>query len=82
MWQSDHVGKGSAFKADARGAHKEETLDGDSLMEKYELKEKVKYLWNGIGHDYSVIPQKCYDSCSFKSICRVTDELKEEAEGG
>ncbi|SES68350.1 PD-(D/E)XK nuclease family protein [Anaerobranca gottschalkii] len=56
--------------------------DGESLITEYNLKEKIKELWERIGYDYSVKPLQCYDSCIYKNLCRVTDDLKEEGENG
>ncbi|QNO16013.1 PD-(D/E)XK nuclease family protein [Alkalicella caledoniensis] len=80
VWRVEHAGKGSIFDVSSR-TNKEEDLDGDSFLNRYNLKKRIKELWANSGFDYSVKPLKYYSSCPYNGICRVTDELKEEGEG-
>lgn len=79
VWQKDNAGPKGRFKVSSR-TNKEDCLEGESLMDKYKLKDKIKELWLNSHFDYSVRPLLCYESCPYNGICRVTDELKEEGD--
>ncbi|WP_350345061.1 PD-(D/E)XK nuclease family protein [Proteinivorax tanatarense] len=80
VWQSEHAQRGSKFKASS-AANKEECLNSDVLFDKYNLTARIGELFEKIRYDYSVTPLKCYGGCPYNIVCRVTDELIEEAEG-
>lgn len=80
VWREEHFGKNNRFGVHAR-ATKEETLEAEVLLAKYELKERLKQLWLGSSQDFSVKPLKCMSSCVYKPVCRVTQDLIEEGEG-
>lgn len=79
VWRKDNAGVKGRFKVSGR-TNKEDTLEGDTLMEKYKLKDKIKELWLSSHYDYSVRPLDCHDCCPYNGVCRVSDELKEEGE--
>ena len=79
VWRTEHVVRNNPFKI-YHSANKEESLDGEILLTKYNLKEKIKELWEKSSFHYSVKPLVCFPSCPYNGICRVTDELKEEGE--
>ncbi|WP_096198894.1 PD-(D/E)XK nuclease family protein [Bacillus sp. FJAT-45350] len=81
VWRQEHVGKGSSFKVTHHCKNVEETLEGHTLLDKYELKQRVRHLWEKSSTDFSVKPLDCHSSCPYKLVCRVTDEQKEEGEG-
>lgn len=80
VWREEHFGKGSRFDV-YHTATKEESLEGETLLAKYELKKRLKQLWHGSSSDFSVKPIKCMNSCVYKPVCRVTQDLIEEGEG-
>lgn len=80
VWREEHFGTNSKFGVHS-SATKEETLKAEELLAKYELKQRLKKLWHGSSHDFSVKPLKCMSSCVYKSVCRVTQEQIEEGEG-
>ena len=81
IWRNEHVKKDSRFRISTRAKNKEETLEGNTLLEKYDVKQRIKHLWQGSVKTFSVKPLECHSSCIYKSVCRVTEEQKEAGEG-
>ncbi len=80
VWREEHFGKNSPFSIHA-SATKEETLEAETFLAKYELKQRIKALWEGSRQDFSVKPLKCINSCLYKPVCRVTQDQIEAGEG-
>lgn len=80
VWREEHFGKGSKFDVH-HSATKEESLEAETLLAKYELKERLQQLWHGSNSDFSVKPLKCINGCVYKPVCRVTQDLIEAGEG-
>lgn len=80
VWREEHFKSKSPFGVNSR-ATKEETLEAEALLAKYELKQRIKELWEGSRRDFSVKPLKCMNSCVYKAVCRVTQEQIEQGEG-
>ncbi|OIJ10537.1 hypothetical protein BKP37_18560 [Anaerobacillus alkalilacustris] len=80
VWREEHFRKNSPFSVNSY-ATKEETLEAEALLAKYELKQRIKELWQGSSHDFSVRPLKCISSCAYRPVCRVTQDQIEEGEG-
>ncbi|OIJ10249.1 hypothetical protein BKP35_14210 [Anaerobacillus arseniciselenatis] len=80
VWREEHFGSKNAFGIHS-SATKEETLEAEALLAKYELKKRLKDLWEGSSNDFSVKPLKCMNNCVYKSVCRVTQEQIEQGEG-
>jgi ATP-dependent helicase/nuclease subunit B len=80
VWREEHFEKNSPFSVNFR-ATKEETLESETFLAKYELKKRLSELWEGSSHDFSVKPLKCISSCLYKPVCRVTQDQIEAGEG-
>lgn len=80
VWREEHFDKNNPFSVHYK-ATKEETLEGEAFLAKYELKNRLKELWSGSSENFSVKPLKCINSCVYKSVCRVTQDQREEGEG-
>lgn len=80
VWREEHFEKGNAFSVH-NSATKEETLEAEAFLAKYELKQRLKELWEGSSQNFSVKPLKCISSCLYKPVCRVTQDQIEEGEG-
>lgn len=80
VWREEHFRKNNSFSVNATHATKEETLEAEVFLAKYELKQRLKQLWEGSTQDFSVKPLKCMSSCAYKTVCRVTQEQIEAGE--
>lgn len=80
VWREEHFRKNNPFSVNATHATKEETLEAEVFLAKYELRQRLKQLWVGSTQDFSVKPLKCMSSCAYKSVCRVTQEQIEAGE--
>ncbi|WP_100404950.1 PD-(D/E)XK nuclease family protein [Bacillus solitudinis] len=78
IWRSDHVGKGSIFQVSSQCRNREDELGTDSFLEKYQLKERIEELWNGMNHSFPVAPIECSNFCQYRSVCRVTEAQREK----
>ncbi|QOY34047.1 PD-(D/E)XK nuclease family protein [Anaerobacillus isosaccharinicus] len=79
VWREEHFEKSNPFSV-TRFATKEETLEGEVFLAKYELKQRLRELWEGSTQNFSVKPLKCITSCLYKPVCRVTQDQIEEGE--
>ncbi len=80
VWREEHFDKNNPFDINKTHATKEETLEAEVFLAKYELKDRLKALWHGSISDFSVKPLKCISSCAYKSVCRVTQDQIEAGE--
>ncbi|TWI57134.1 PD-(D/E)XK nuclease family protein [Halalkalibacter nanhaiisediminis] len=78
MWRPEQVEKGSKYFVSSFCKNREETLGTEAFLEQYELKERIEQIWNGMQTNFPVQPLDCASHCPFRSVCRVTDEKKEE----
>ncbi|WP_059103941.1 PD-(D/E)XK nuclease family protein [Shouchella shacheensis] len=76
IWRDEHVGKGSAYGVSSHCQNREDELGEEAFMEKWQLHERIKTLWNGMTTKFPVAPLDCRDSCPHASICRVTEKMK------
>ncbi|MBP3949614.1 PD-(D/E)XK nuclease family protein [Bacillus suaedae] len=76
IWRSEHVGKDSKYQVSSRCRNQEDELGTNEFLEKYELVERIKELWQGLQSAYHVAPEECSNFCQYHSICRATAEQR------
>ncbi|WP_088103647.1 PD-(D/E)XK nuclease family protein [Halalkalibacter urbisdiaboli] len=77
IWRSEHVGKESQYNVSAQCRNREDELGTNAFLEKYELEQRIENLWQGMKGNFPVKPLECSAFCSYRSVCRVTEEQKE-----
>ncbi|NEU29741.1 hypothetical protein GN156_02995 [bacterium LRH843] len=78
IWRNEHIGKGSIYSVTSHCKNREDTLGTEEFLQKYELKERIEQIWTGMHTNFPVKPLDCANHCPYRSVCRVTDEQKEQ----
>ncbi|ARK31542.1 PD-(D/E)XK nuclease family protein [Halalkalibacter krulwichiae] len=81
IWRSEHVGKESRYKVSSHCRNREDELGTEQFLISHNLIERIEELWRGMHSNFPVAPLECSQFCQYRSICRVTDEKREQANG-
>ncbi|WP_227936759.1 PD-(D/E)XK nuclease family protein [Alkalihalobacillus deserti] len=81
IWRTEHVGKTSRYQVSSHCKNREDELGTDQFLVNHELSDRIEQLWEGMQTSFSVEPLECSKFCQYRSVCRVTDEKRERANG-
>ncbi|WP_332689394.1 PD-(D/E)XK nuclease family protein [Halalkalibacter lacteus] len=81
MWRKEHIGKSSRYNVSSFCRNKEDQLGTEQFIIDHELKERITEIWEGMQTNFPVEPLECSKFCQYRSVCRVTDEKRENANG-
>ncbi|MDT8859563.1 PD-(D/E)XK nuclease family protein [Alkalihalobacillus sp. MEB130] len=79
MWRTEHVGKSSKYNVSTFCRNREDYLGTEQFLVDHELKERIAEIWHGMQTNFPVEPIECSPFCSYRTVCRVTDEKREQA---
>jgi ATP-dependent helicase/DNAse subunit B len=81
IWRSEHVGKTSRYKVTSHCKNREDELGTEQFLVDHGLRERIEQLWIGMQTNFPVEPLECSKFCQYRTVCRVTDEKREQANG-
>ncbi|WP_332629333.1 PD-(D/E)XK nuclease family protein [Halalkalibacter flavus] len=79
MWRTEHVGKSSRYNVSSFCRNREDELGTEQFLIDHQLKERITEIWEGMQTNFPVEPLECSTFCSYRTVCRVTDEKREQA---
>ncbi|GAE26314.1 hypothetical protein JCM9140_2364 [Halalkalibacter wakoensis JCM 9140] len=79
MWRTEHVGKSSKYNVSSFCKNREDQLGTDQFLADHELQERITEIWEGMQTNFPVEPLECSAFCAYRTVCRVTDEKREQA---
>ncbi|KHF38399.1 PD-(D/E)XK nuclease family protein [Halalkalibacter okhensis] len=79
IWRTEHVGKSSRYNVSSFCRNREDHLGNEQFLIDHQLKERITEIWEGMQTNFPVEPLECSPFCSYRTVCRVTDEKREQA---